>query len=110
MPLPSRHPLPIPPAIPRETPSGGPASTTPTYPWPALFRIPRLREGSLLTVRADAFNILNHANLGNPDNLLGSLTFGLASYGRQGAPSGFPAVAPLNETARQIQILLRVEF
>ena len=74
------------------------------------FRIPRLREGSLLTVRADAFNILNHANLGNPDNLLGSLTFGLASYGRQGAPSGFPAVAPLNETARQIQILLRVEF
>jgi hypothetical protein len=74
------------------------------------FSIPRLREGSLFTVRADAFNILNHANLGNPDNLVGSPTFGLATYGRQGAPSGFPAVAPLNETARQIQLLLRFEF
>jgi hypothetical protein len=65
-----------------------------------------------LTVRADAFNILNHANLGNPDNLYDpqSSTFGLATYGRQGAASGFPAVTPLNETARQIQLLFRFEF
>jgi len=76
------------------------------------FSIPRLREGTRLSVRADAFNILNHANLGNPDNLYDpdSKTFGLATYGRQGSASGFPAVAPLNETARQIQLLLRLEF
>ena len=78
-----------------------------------LGRVPGLsglREGPLVTVRADAFNILNHANLGNPDNLLGSPTFGLATYGRQGTASGFPAVTPLNETARQIQLLMRLEF
>ena len=27
--------------------------------------------GHALTIRADAFNLLNHANLNNPDNLLG---------------------------------------
>jgi hypothetical protein len=74
------------------------------------FPLPHLREGTQLTVRADAFNILNHANLNNPDNLLGSPTFGLATYGRQGTPSGFPAVSPVNETARQIQLLVRIEF
>jgi hypothetical protein len=76
------------------------------------FRVPYLREGTRLTVRADAFNILNHANLNNPDNLYGpnSTTFGLATYGRQGTLSGFPAVSPVNETARQVQLLVRVEF
>ena len=74
------------------------------------FRVPRLREGTILTLRADAFNVLNHANLNNPDNLVGSLTFGFASYGRQGTASGFPAVAPLNETARQAQFIVRLLF
>jgi hypothetical protein len=74
------------------------------------FRIPYLREGTRLTVRADAFNLLNHANLNNPDNLLGSPTFGLANYGREGTASGFPSVSPVNETARQIQVLVRLEF
>ena len=74
------------------------------------FSLPKLREGARLTVRADAFNFLNHANLNNPDNLYGSPTFGLATYGRQGRSSGFPAVAPLNETARQIQLSARIEF
>jgi len=31
-------------------------------------------------------------------------------YGRQGVSSGFPAVSPLNETARQAQLILRLEF
>jgi hypothetical protein len=74
------------------------------------FNVPHLREGTRLTIRADAFNILNHANLNNPDSLLGSPTFGLATYGRQGTASGFPAVSPVNETARRIQMLLRLEF
>jgi hypothetical protein len=74
------------------------------------FRVPYLREGTRLVVRADAFNLLNHANLNNPDNLLSSATFGLATYGRQGTASGFPAVSPVNETARQIQVLVRIDF
>ncbi len=74
------------------------------------FQVPKLREGTTFTFRADFFNVLNHANLGNPDSLLGNANFGLSTYGRQGAASGFPAVAPLNETARQVQILLRLVF
>jgi hypothetical protein len=60
--------------------------------------------------RADAFNSLNHANLNNPDPFLGSETFGLALCGRRGKRSGFPALAPLDETARQVQLLVRIEF
>jgi hypothetical protein len=74
------------------------------------FGVPRMREGTRLTIRADAFNILNHANLNNPTAVLGSPGFGLATYGRQGTASGFPAVSPVNETARQIQMMVRVEF
>ncbi len=74
------------------------------------FRVPHLGEGTRLTVRADAFNVLNHANLNNPDSLLGSPTFGLATYGREGTASGFPAVSPVNETARQFQVLVRIIF
>lgn len=74
------------------------------------FSVPRLREGTRFTIRADAFNLLNHANLNNPGNLLGAPDFGIETFGRQGSPSGFPAVSPVNETARQIQILVRFEF
>jgi len=75
------------------------------------FPVRWLGEAGRLRVRADAFNALNHANLGNPDAVLASPSFGLASYGRQAtAKSGFPAVSPLNETPRQIQMSLRVEF
>jgi hypothetical protein len=61
-------------------------------------------------VRADAFNFLNHANLNNPNALLGSSSFGIARYGRTGFASGFPALTPFNETARQVQLSLRIEF
>ena len=71
------------------------------------FKVP---EGTRLTFRADAFNFLNHANLNNPDALLGSPTFGIATYGRQGTASGTPSVSPVNETARQIQMMVRLEF
>jgi Carboxypeptidase regulatory-like domain/TonB-dependent Receptor Plug Domain len=74
------------------------------------FGVPRLRESTRITIRADAFNILNHANLNNPISLVGAPDFGLATYGRQGTASGFPAVSPVNETARQVQMLLRLEF
>src|SRR5262249_19122775 len=61
-----------------------------------------LGESGRLSFRADVFNFLNHANLNNPQPLLNQPDFGVALYGRQGRQSGFPAVSPLNETARQV--------
>jgi len=74
------------------------------------FHLRWLGESGQLRVRADAYNILNHANLGNPDAQLNDPAFGVASYGRQGYPSGFPAVSPLNETPREIQLSVRIQF
>jgi hypothetical protein len=69
-----------------------------------------LGESGRLTFRADVFNFLNHANLNNPQPLIGQPDFGVALYGRQGISTGFPAVSPLNETARQVQLIVRLEF
>ncbi|HTC32850.1 MAG TPA: TonB-dependent receptor [Bryobacteraceae bacterium] len=77
------------------------------------FALPWLGEAGRFRIRADAYNILNHANLGNPNAQLTdplSSQFGIATFGRQGYSSGFPAVSPLNETPRQIQLSLHVEF
>jgi len=64
------------------------------------------REGIITAFKELGFRTRN----GNPDTLLSSSTFGLALYGRKGRQSGFPAVSPLNETARQIQLVIKVEF
>ena len=75
-----------------------------------------LGEGGRMTLRADAFNVLNHANLGNPyaqfdpTNDPTTTPFGISTFGRQGAQTGFPAVSPLNETPREIQLSVRVIF
>ena len=75
-----------------------------------------LGEVGRLTFRADAFNVLNHANLGNPDAGFDptqsplTTTFGTATFGRQGAQSGVSAVSPLNETPRQVQLSVRIIF
>jgi hypothetical protein len=74
------------------------------------FRLRWLGDSGRLVFRASAFNVLNHANLTNPDAQPGSPTFGVAPYGRQGAQSGFPAVSPLNETPRQVQLSAKLEF
>jgi hypothetical protein len=76
------------------------------------FAVRTLGEAGRVTLRADVFNVLNHANLNNPEPFLSSdnRTFGVALYGRKGRSTGFPAVAPFNETARQVQLLLRVQF
>jgi hypothetical protein len=76
----------------------------------ALGRTVALGEKVRITLRAEAFNALNHANLNNPDAYLTSPSFGLATFGRTGRSSSFPALVPLNETPRQIQLLLKVEF
>jgi hypothetical protein len=69
-----------------------------------------LREAKRLTLRADAFNVMNHVNLNPPDALLTSESFGFAQFGRRGRDTGFPALFPFNETPRQIQLLLRLDF
>jgi Carboxypeptidase regulatory-like domain/TonB-dependent Receptor Plug Domain len=77
------------------------------------FALPWLGESGRLRIRTDAYNILNHANLGNPNSRFTdppSPSFGVASFGRQGFASGFPAVSPLNETPRQIQLSVKLEF
>jgi hypothetical protein len=71
------------------------------------------REGMQVTLRADAFNVLNHANLNNPDTLLTfgpDSTFGRAYFGRTGTQSGFPAVVPFSETGRIVQLSLKLLF
>ena len=74
------------------------------------FSIATISEAFTVTVRADAFNLLNHANLSSPANLLGATNFGQATYGRSGEASSFPALTPLNESPRQMQLGLRIAF
>lgn len=76
----------------------------------SVARIFYLRERLRLMARADFYNVLNHANLNNPASFLGSPQFGMALYGRSEMNNGFPLSAPLSETSRQVQILLRLEF
>jgi hypothetical protein len=74
-------------------------------------RLARLGESGRLTLRADAYNFLNHANLNNPgSSVLGFPGWGQATFGRVGENSSFPAATPFIETPRRIQLLLRVEF
>src|SRR5262249_2216430 len=89
---------------------GGPGLYSVDISLARSFALRRLGEASRFTIRADAFNFLNHTNLNNPQSLIGQPDFGVATYGRQGVGNGFPAVAPLNETARQVQLILRLEF
>ena len=75
------------------------------------FSVPWLGEAGRLTFRADAFNLLNHTNLSLPDAQFGSSTFGIATYGRNSPQSaGVPLLTPVGDTARQIQLLLRLAF
>ena len=72
--------------------------------------LPALGESRRLVLRADFYNALNHANLNNPVARIGSPEFGQASWGRTDYNNGFPALVPLNETPRQIQIMLKLQF
>jgi hypothetical protein len=74
------------------------------------FALPWLGEQGRVTFRADAYNILNHANLTAPDNVLGEPTFGLARFGRRAPQSGLPILTPADDTGRQIELMLRFSF
>lgn len=69
-----------------------------------------LGETATLTLRADFYNALNHANLNNPVAQLGDPNFGQALYGRKEKGNGFPALVPLNETPRQLQLFVQLDF
>ena len=82
----------------------------------AIRRAFRLRERLRLSVRAEAFNVLNHPNFLNPsaDDRLGSPDFGRAT---QMANRGFggvqgPALQQFYESGgpRSMQLSLRLEF
>jgi hypothetical protein len=75
------------------------------------FPIRRLSEATRVQIRADAFNLLNHANLSQPEGNLSSPGFGTAYYGPPlGSTSAFPAVTPLYPTARRIQLQAKFYF
>ena len=79
------------------------------------FPLPFLGESGRVLLRSDFYNAFNHANLNNPNSLYCPVIsncpdFGQASYGRIGYNTGFPALTPLNETPRQIQLIVKVEF
>jgi hypothetical protein len=76
------------------------------------FPLSRLGDSGRILVRAELFNVLNHANLNNPSATYGctNCDFGDALYGRTEINSGFPLLLPLTETARQIQLLVRLSF
>jgi hypothetical protein len=78
----------------------------------SLARTFRARSNERLdfTIRADAYNLFNHANLNNPSSFFPSPEFGVARYGRQEVNNAFPLLQPLSETARQIQLLFRLRF
>jgi len=75
-----------------------------------FWRTRYLGERGTIQLRVDAFNSLNHANLGQPDDRLSSSTFGLAQYGRKERDAAFPTLTPFAEVGRQLQLMLRVGF
>jgi hypothetical protein len=74
------------------------------------FALPFPGDSGRLRLHADFYNAFNHANLNNPNSLYGSPGFGQASYGRLDYSSGFPGLTPLNETPRQVQLTIKLDF
>jgi hypothetical protein len=74
------------------------------------FPIARLGESGAITLRADFFNALNHANLNPPGTTPNTPGYGIALYGTPPASAGFPSLVPLGNTSRRIQLLVRVTF
>ena len=74
------------------------------------FRVGWLGDKGSLVLRADAFNFLNPPNLNPPGNIPGSPNFGIALFGTPPPTTGFPSVVPLAPAARNIQLMLRVNF
>jgi len=80
------------------------------------FPLPLLGDAGRLQFRADFFNALNHANLRNPANVIGNPRspvrgFGNAQFGPAlNTEDPFPALAPLGESARNVQLQIKLYF
>ncbi|HEY6344378.1 MAG TPA: carboxypeptidase regulatory-like domain-containing protein [Bryobacteraceae bacterium] len=76
------------------------------------FGLHPLPESWRLTFRADFFNVMNHANLNAPFPVYvpGETGFGLATFGLNAIPSGFPTPLPLGQTPRQIELSVHLRF
>jgi hypothetical protein len=90
----------------------GPGTITSNISLSRSFTLPRLPERVRLVFRADAYNFLNHANLYVDQNnpFLGNSQFGTAQFGTTGFQTNIPVQVPLTETARQIQLSVRLYF
>jgi hypothetical protein len=76
-----------------------------------MFRLGWLGDAGNVELRGDAFNVLNHANLGNPVSTnLGDGSFGIAQFGAVYPFTIFPPVTALAPTARRIQVHVKVRF
>jgi hypothetical protein len=75
-----------------------------------VISLPWLGEAGGLTLRADCFNFLNHANLNPPGNIPGTSTYGIAQFGAPAQTTGFPSLVPLGQNARQVQLMMRLSF
>ena len=88
----------------------GPGFWNTDFAFSRTFTLRRLGERESLQFRVEMYNLFNHANLNNPDPVLGSPTFGQATFGRQGFGSSLPIVSPLNEQPRRIQFAVKLYF
>ena len=68
----------------------------------SLIKTTKITESTSLQFRAESFDVLNHANFGNPGRILGSATFGVISNTR--VPTGDFG------SSRQIQFALKFQF
>lgn len=70
-----------------------------------------LRDLWRVSLRTDWFNVLNHANLGPVGGVVvGRDEFGVAKYGRLAGGVGLPFLTPSENAARQVRVMLRVDF
>ena len=88
----------------------GPGLWSVDFAFSRSFALPRLGEQGRFQFRAEFFNLFNHTNLGGPDAVLESPTFGAATFGRQGFGSVLPSAAPLGDQPRRIQFGVKIYF
>jgi len=76
----------------------------------ALYKTFKFGEGKNLGIGAQAFNVFNHPNFGNPDSGLGDPTFGLLT-GMAGTPtSPYGSFLGFDSSVRVVQLSAKLQF